>query len=92
LKPKVDIIDDKYLIGSSGINIMTVMACLDHCKTDHTVAPARDAPEGRVKKVLSVRRQLGEKRYGLAEKLNVVVDRLLEDLLQHDCPEESSQK
>ncbi len=71
---------------------MNARACLDHCQTDHTVAPARDALEVRVKKVLSVRRQLGEGRYCVTKKLNVVVDRLLEDLLQHDCSEESSQK
>jgi hypothetical protein len=74
------------------MNVMDLMTCLNHCTTEHRVAPAQDVPKVRVKKVLSVRRQLGEGRYCVTKKLDVVVDRLLEDLLQHDCSEESSQK
>lgn len=68
------------------------MACLNHCTTERRVARAQDVSKVRVKKVLSVRRQLSEGRYCVTKKLYVVVDRLLEDLLQHDCSEESSQK
>jgi negative regulator of flagellin synthesis FlgM len=38
-------------------------------------------PEVRIEKVMEVRRQLGEGRYDLAERLDVVLDRVLEDLL-----------
>jgi len=74
------------------MNVMNSMTCLNHCTTEHRVAPAQHVPKVRVEKVLSVRRQLGEGRYCVTKKLDVVVDRLLEDLLQHDCFEESSQK
>jgi len=38
-------------------------------------------PPFRVEKVLDIKRQLAEGRYDLADKLDVVVDRFLEDLL-----------
>jgi hypothetical protein len=74
------------------MNIMNSMNCLDHCTTEHRVAPAQHVPKVRVEKVLSVRRQLGEGRYCVTKKLNVVVDRLLEDLLQHNGSEDDSQR
>ncbi len=37
-------------------------------------------PQFRVRKILDVKRQLGEGRYDLEEKLDVVAGRLLEDL------------
>ena len=42
---------------------------------------AEQEPSFRVEKVLDIKRQLAEGRYDIAEKLDVVVDRLLEDLL-----------
>jgi hypothetical protein len=39
-------------------------------------------PEIRIDKVLSMRRQLGEGRYHVAEKMDVVVDRILEAMLK----------
>lgn len=38
-------------------------------------------PSFRADKVLDVKRQLAEGRYDITDKLDVVVDRLLEDLL-----------
>ncbi|MEJ2703731.1 MAG: hypothetical protein P8Z79_14950 [Sedimentisphaerales bacterium] len=69
---------------------MTLIVCLDACETDHEAATDEREPEIRVEKVLSVRRELGEGRYYVAEKLDVIVDRLLEDLLQDNrCKDDS---
>ena len=61
---------------------MTSIICMDPCEANHIVTEKQD-PEIRVEKILSVRRELGEGRYYVTEKLDVVVDRLLEDLLQN---------
>jgi len=37
-------------------------------------------PEIRVEKVLDIRRQLGEGRYSITDRLDVVIDRIIEDL------------
>jgi hypothetical protein len=60
---------------------MDSIVCMNKCESEKTDATAEQAPEIDVEKVLSVRRQLGEGRYSVAEKLDVVVDRLLEKLL-----------
>lgn len=39
-----------------------------------------DQPEVRIDKILDIRRQLGEGRYSIAERLDVVVERLLDVL------------
>jgi hypothetical protein len=70
---------------------MHSIASVDNLKSDHVFAADQRAPEIRVDRVLMIRRQLGEGRYCVAEKLNVVMDRLLEDLLQHNCSEGDSQ-
>jgi hypothetical protein len=36
-----------------------------------------EGPEIRIEKILDIRRQLGEGRYSIAERLDVVVERLL---------------
>jgi hypothetical protein len=43
-------------------------------------------PQIRAEKILDVKRQLAEGRYDIAEMLDIVVDRLLEDLLQVSTP------
>jgi len=63
---------------------MNSIACFDYRESDHTIATANHAPEIRTERVLKIRRQLVEGRYCVAEKLNVVVDRILEDLLNHN--------
>jgi hypothetical protein len=45
------------------------------------VRPSTQEQEIRIDKVLDVKRQLAEGRYDVADKLDVAVDRLLEDLL-----------
>ena len=74
------------------MNVMNTTACLDYCKTDHAMGSAQNTSDVRVKKVLSVKQQLGEGRYGIAEKLDVVVDRLLEDILQYPSSEKDSHR
>ena len=62
---------------------MNSLACINDCKTKKEEVPAEFTPEIRIDKVLSVRRQLGEGKYYVAEKLDVVADRILEVLLNH---------
>jgi hypothetical protein len=44
------------------------------------VVTVEDEPEIRVEKIMDIRRQLGEGRYSILDRLDVVVDRLLRDL------------
>jgi hypothetical protein len=60
---------------------MNSVACMNKCESEKTDDTAKQAPEIDVEKVLAIRRELGEGRYCVAEKLDVVVDRLLEKLL-----------
>ena len=50
-------------------------------QTGELAAAAQQEPQLRAERVLDIKRQLGEGRYEIEEKLSVVVDRLLEDLL-----------
>ncbi len=52
----------------------------DNKDTDIAVLDPGAEQEIRVEKVLDIRRQLGEGRYSLADRLDVVVDRLLDEL------------
>ena len=61
---------------------MNSTVCTYTRKRNRGVAPPRNDPEVRVEKVLSVKRQLYEGRYSVAEKLSVALDRMLEKLLQ----------
>ncbi|MGE5295636.1 MAG: hypothetical protein ACM3VT_12470 [Solirubrobacterales bacterium] len=55
-----------------------------HCT--HTVRPGEttplvvEEPEIRVDKILDIRRQLGEGRYSIKDRLDVVIDRIIEEL------------
>lgn len=60
---------------------MNSIACLNNSKLDQNTDTSEYMPEIRIDKVLSVRRQLGEGRYYVAEKLDIVADRILEVLL-----------
>ncbi len=51
-------------------------------QTGELGAAAQREPQFGAERVLDIKRQLGEGRYEIEEKLSVVVDRLLEDLLQ----------
>jgi hypothetical protein len=39
-----------------------------------------ETPEIRIDKVLDIRRQLGEGTYNVAERLDIVIDRIIRDL------------
>ena len=60
---------------------MNLMVCFKNRESNKDAATTEDSPEIRIDKVLSVRRELGEGRYHVFEKLDIVVDRLLEELL-----------
>jgi len=59
---------------------MDSMMCVEN-QTGVSAATGQQEPQFRVEKILAIKRQLGEGRYHIQEKLDVVVDRLLEDLL-----------
>lgn len=61
---------------------MNSIASINNQESDHAEAIAQDVQEIRVEKISTIRRQLGEGRYFVADKLNVVVDRMLEELLE----------
>lgn len=63
---------------------MNSTVCTFNRKRDHRITPGRHEQEVRVEKVLSVKRQLHEGRFSVAEKLSVALDRMLEELLQPD--------
>ncbi|MBN2133249.1 MAG: hypothetical protein JW741_27365 [Sedimentisphaerales bacterium] len=48
--------------------------------TATAVLIGEERPEVRIDKILDIRRQLGEGRYSITERLDVVVDRLLDVL------------
>ena len=54
--------------------------CIEN-QTGGSAAVGQQEPQFRVEKVLDIKRQLAEGRYEIEEKLDIVVDRLLEDLL-----------
>ncbi len=64
---------------------MSFVACSDSCEPGSPAVVGDQEPSFRVEKVLDVKRQLAEGRYEVAEKLDVILDRLLEDLLQKVC-------
>ena len=59
---------------------MNSVTCVEN-QTEWAAATGQQVPQFRVEKILDIKRQLGEGRYDIEEKLDVVVDRLLEDLL-----------
>mgnify|MGYP001562798037 CR=1 FL=1 len=61
---------------------MDAVACLDDRETGWAVALAEQASQIRTEKVLAVQDQLAEGRYSIADRLDAVLDRILEDLLQ----------
>jgi hypothetical protein len=61
---------------------MSMVMCVDNSRSSVMQPSAPLRSEIRVEKIMDVRRQLGEGRYELAERLDVVLDRILEDLLE----------
>jgi hypothetical protein len=60
---------------------MCVVACVDNGKSSVTHPSETLRTQARIEKVLEIRRQLHEGRYDVAERLDVALDRVLEDLL-----------
>ena len=58
---------------------MDSVTCVEN-QTGWTAATGQQGPQFRVEKILDIKRQLGEGRYDIEGKLDVVVGRLLEDL------------
>ena len=61
---------------------MSCVACSDSREPGSLAAVGDQEPPFRIEKVLDVKRQLAEGRYEIAERLDVILDRLLEELLQ----------
>jgi len=59
---------------------MDSLMCVEN-QTGVSAATGSQEPQFRVEKILAIKRQLGEGHYDIEEKLDVVVSRLLEDLL-----------
>jgi hypothetical protein len=59
---------------------MDSVTCVEN-PTGQSAATGQQEPQFRVEKILDIKRQLAEGRYHIQEKLDVVVGRLLEDLL-----------
>lgn len=55
------------------------MTCIEN-QTGVSAATGPQEPQFRVEKILDIKRQLAEGRYDIEGTLDVVVDRLLEDL------------
>jgi anti-sigma28 factor (negative regulator of flagellin synthesis) len=60
---------------------MDSVACVDNREVSLSATVAKQEPQFRAEKVLDIKRQLAEGRYDIAGKLDVVVDRLFEELL-----------
>ncbi len=60
-------------------------------ETGVAVLDTNDQAGIRVDKVLDIRRQLGEGRYSLADRLDVVVDRLM-DVLNRQAARQNARK
>ncbi len=64
---------------SQGVTVMD----LHTCRTENSnvaVLPPDEQPEIRVAKVLDIRRQLGAGTYSIADRLDVVIDRIIRNL------------
>jgi hypothetical protein len=60
---------------------MNIPLCdIEKAGPETAVLTGNERPEIRVEKVLAIRRQLGEGRYSIAERLDVVIDRIIKDL------------
>ena len=60
---------------------MKSTACSDHCPSGPIHGGKERPPTIRAEKVLEIKRQLGEGRYSIVERLDVVLDRMLEAVL-----------
>ena len=61
---------------------MNAVTCLDDCRTSLPGTAEEQALQIGAERVLAVREMLSEGRYCVEERLDAVLDRILEDLLQ----------
>jgi len=61
---------------------MNAVACLYDREAGWPVVAAEQTSQIRIERVLAIRDQLAEDRYSIADRLDAVLDRILEDLLQ----------
>ncbi len=54
--------------------------CITKPRLGRTARAEEEQPEVRVEKILEIRRQLGEGRYSIADRLDVVIERIINDL------------
>ncbi|HSR13597.1 MAG TPA: hypothetical protein VLS90_19270 [Thermodesulfobacteriota bacterium] len=59
---------------------MTRSCCIKNAGADATTLLEDESAEIRVDKILEIRRQLGEGTYSIEDRLDVVVERIIEDL------------
>ncbi len=59
---------------------MTRSCCAKNAELDYAVLAEDESIDIRVDKVLEIRRQLGEGTYSIEDRLDVVVERIIEDL------------
>jgi hypothetical protein len=81
--PILYIVDEKfvYLIRSPGDNVMSPVSCCSIPPPDCEIDESQDDSDVRVEKILSIRQQLGEGRYYVFEKMDVIADWIIEGLL-----------
>ena len=60
---------------------MDAVACLNDRETGWAIA-AEQISQTRVERILAIRDQIAESRYCVADHLDAVLDKILEDLLQ----------
>jgi hypothetical protein len=59
---------------------MSLPYCIRPARPCEVIPDMDDEPEIRVEKVLDIRRQLGEGRYDIEDRLDVVIDRIIQYL------------
>jgi len=60
---------------------MSIPLCdIEKARPDAVLLADDEQPDIRVDKILAIRRQLGEGTYSIADRLDVVIDRIIKDL------------
>ncbi len=71
----------RFNAQNRGGKAVGVISCSTEISRAHAVVvPSAEQPEIRVDKVLEIRRQLGEGTYSIADRLDAVVDKIIEEL------------
>ena len=72
---------NEHLAENEDLLMEQILDNLNYTPIGHVLKMIASLPEVRREKVLSVRRQLTEGKYDLNERLDVVLDKVLEDLI-----------